>query len=1051
MKRILAVLLCVLMLCGWIRVPAFAAEPHDPDSLTNLYCAQTAKDALTPDQLEELTDLLVTSIEPQAVNLLIDRFPCFREAAEKNELGREIGLYIYYEAGDQDGIGDHEDVAPGAYAYVNGWPAVEDGKNVFRYMIGMDAETFFEPDETGRKVLDLDGHPRIQLDTTLCHELVHALMYDYNRVGMTGWVDLSAYINPSGVLQIDEEDEKLALQIRFPFWFIEGLAGCVGHIWPADLPFFEEYHYDPETQQYLDVCTNDQLCRMYARWDQMRGVGLQRYDLEASSEDNSDGHVDGAVYVSGYMACLYLADLEYRALQGAGAVTFGPGGEVTSISSVKLREGLSEILSRLHRGETLDEVIREISGGLYENTADFEKRFIKGAYNEETRDYAGDPESLSFCVGFLNYMSAVDALDPETHPAGSLLMDDFTSTLPTPLEKDKPAESDFYRFAGQNVPVLSTVPEEAVRDGGVSYSGKDGFETVLKNFREQEGISAPAAGETTPGLQRLSEQLEAAAEVFMILGEDLDDYYSAVPQEGLPRPANKAFPRRFDLREQGLVTPVKEQSPWGICWSFGVMGASESSILSMLGTTAEAWEKQNGEPFDLSERHLVWFSAAYLPETDAYPAGASPFEKSQAGEGFHLVEGAEEPRMDTGGDSIIAVSALGSGIGVVEESLAPYRSNEGTLSPDDDWSLPEEMRFARSYELKDANSLPSPAMRDAENRYVYCEAGTQAIKSELLKGHAVNIAYAADMTRPGETPEGKTYLHFSGEDPVVWAQYTDDQTVPNHAVCIVGWDDRFPASAFGDEHQPPADGAWIVKNSWGEDWGMDGYFYLSYYDKNISDVETYEFLQPEKTGDPEHPEILQYDFMPVRILSSALFEEPVYAANIFPVDRDGTLRDVSVMTGNLNTEVTVSVYRLREDAADPEDGILLARVTELFPYSGYHRIRLPEAPAVKQGERIGITVLESVSVAEGTGYVLVNPCSPGEKAPAELARRYPQGDVTLGRYVVGVVNAGESFVKFPGEAWMDWKDALSAIGNEGDCAFAAFDNLPVKAYLYPAE
>ena len=83
--------------------------------------------------------------------------------------------------------------------------------------------------------------------------------------------------------------------------------------------------------------------------------------------------------------------------------------------------------------------------------------------------------------------------------------------------------------------------------------------------------------------------------------------------------------------------------------------------------------------------------------------------------------------------------------------------------------------------------------------------------------------------------------------------------------------------------------------------------------------------------------------------------------------------------------------------------------------------------------------------------MLVNPCSPGEKAPAELARRHPQGDVTLGRYVVGVVNAGESFVKFPGEAWMDWKDALSAIGNSGDCAFAAFDNLPVKAYLYPAE
>jgi len=496
---------------------------------------------------------------------------------------------------------------------------------------------------------------------------------------------------------------------------------------------------------------------------------------------------------------------------------------------------------------------------------------------------------------------------------------------------------------------------------------------------------------------------------------------------------------------------VKEQSPWGICWSFGAIGASESSILSMLGMTAEEYKEQKGEPFDLSERHLVWFSAAHLPESSDYPAGEYPFDESQAGEGFHLLEGVEEPRMDTGGDSIIAVSVLASGIGAVKERLAPYRSNEGALSPDDDWSLPEQMRFTQSYELKDANSLPTPAMRDAENRYIYCEAGTKAIKSELLKGHAVSIAYVADLARPGDTPEGKTYLHFSGSDPVVYAQYTYDQTVVNHAVCIIGWDDTFPASGFGDEHQPPADGAWIVRNCWGEDWGMDGYFYLSYYDKNISDVETYEYIYPEKTEDTECPEILQYDYMPPRILSSTLFAEPVYAANIFPIDGDGELKYVSAMTGDPNTEVTVSVYRLQEDASDPEDGILLGRVTERFLYSGYHRIRLPDHLVLRQGERIGITVLESVPVSDGIRYAFVNTSSPGEKAPEELARQHPEGDVSLTRYAVGVVNSGESFVKFSGEDWMDWKDALSVIGNGGNRIYAAYDNLPVKGYLYPLE
>jgi hypothetical protein len=407
--------------------------------------------------------------------------------------------------------------------------------------------------------------------------------------------------------------------------------------------------------------------------------------------------------------------------------------------------------------------------------------------------------------------------------------------------------------------------------------------------------------------------------------------------------------------------------------------------------------------------------------------------------------------MGTGGDTIIACSAFASGIGVVKERIAPYRSNEGTLSPDDDWSLPEQMRFTQSYELKDANSLPTPAMRDRENRYVYCDAGTWAIKNELMKGRAVSIAYMAEVFMPGDDPDEPAYLHISGSDPAVYAHYTYDQQVANHAVCVVGWDDAFPASAFGDAHQPPADGAWIVRNSWGADWGMDGYFYLSYYDKSISDVETYAFIQPDQAKNLECLEILQYDYMPVRILSATLFEEPVYAANIFPIDEDGVLKYVSAMTGDLNTEVTVSVYRLREDAADPEDGVLLGRATQRFQFSGYHRVSLPDPLILRQGERIGITVLESVPIPDGTRYALVNTSSPGEKAPEELARRHTEGDVSLSRYVVGVVNPGESFVKLPGEAWIDWKDALSVIGNDGNRIYVAYDNLPIKGYLYPLE
>ena len=53
----------------------------------------------------------------------------------------------------------------------------------------------------------------------------------------------------------------------------------------------------------------------------------------------------------------------------------------------------------------------------------------------------------------------------------------------------------------------------------------------------------------------------------------------------------------------------------------------------------------------------------------------------------------------------------------------------------------------------------------------------------------------------------------------------------NHIVLIVGWDDTYSAKNFATA--PPGDGAWIIKNSYGTEFGEEGYNYVSYYDTKI--------------------------------------------------------------------------------------------------------------------------------------------------------------------------------------------------------------------------
>lgn len=57
-----------------------------------------------------------------------------------------------------------------------------------------------------------------------------------------------------------------------------------------------------------------------------------------------------------------------------------------------------------------------------------------------------------------------------------------------------------------------------------------------------------------------------------------------------------------------------------------------------------------------------------------------------------------------------------------------------------------------------------------------------------------------------------------------------------HSVIIIGWDDTYSKNNFPESNRPNTDGAYLVQNSWGSDWGKGGTFYVSYDDIYVETI-----------------------------------------------------------------------------------------------------------------------------------------------------------------------------------------------------------------------
>lgn len=698
---------------------------------------------------------------------------------------------------------------------------------------------------------------------------------------------------------------------------------------------------------------------------------------------------------------------------------------------------------------------------------------------------------------------------------------------------------------------------------------------------------AKPVAEATPAETAVSEEAAApvakaqgkAEALIAALGEEVPDLikgdgdvmnmYGDEPREV----DFSVLPAAYDLRELGFVGPVRSQGSWGTCWGFAITAAAEISILSELGITYEDFEKMAGQPMDLSEKHLAWFANGALPNVEDYPEGQYPYPEliNQAGEGGYTPaenEGKPNARYSDGGWMAYGTGMYSAGIGPVMESQYPYAANDGTSSTAADWSVPEEGRFQVAVELENSYILPNPALTNEEGEYVYNPYGTYAIKSELLQGRAVTIAYHADQAmdpeaglntmidkiqamginesredlkkvlglintreltaddltdkqlqicfeivvieqngwtleeakaaaaevgpevirnifekldepEAPEAPEvdldalraeaaklGLDYDEFireiresdaAGKDIYIntktYAQYTNTTKAGvSHAVAIVGWDDNYSADNFLEDKRPPADGAWIVRNSWGDDYGIGGYFYLSYYDQTISIPESFDFVVSYKAGTPSKVSMVGMDYMATGSYPTVRSEEAISYGNVFEMDPGvDVLRYISVLCGTGDAEITADVYLMNENAIVPSDGILLDRVVTDLYFGGYYRIPLSHEFRIPEGSRVGVVVTQRSAKGETVEYSLPYCVATTESYMDVYNRLAPDEDHMTEKYNVARVNQGESWVYQNGQ-WYDWADVIADLNDANEKAqYLAYDNLGIKLYAYSME
>lgn len=240
------------------------------------------------------------------------------------------------------------------------------------------------------------------------------------------------------------------------------------------------------------------------------------------------------------------------------------------------------------------------------------------------------------------------------------------------------------------------------------------------------------------------------------------------------------LPEKFDLRDK-IEIKVEDQGQRGTCWTFAALNTVET-YLSLHGY---------GD-YDFSEMHLECMENGFNDATQYF----GTFPENDGGAYEYFISYCEREK------------------GPVLESEIPYYKNN---------------EYGKYYTEADSkmfkNVKPSAYVYEFVNYTINNYEDTDSFYTDVKKHIMKNGALSADINafEINQTEDGiVNYFYPCSEEESI--------ELTNHAVTIIGWDDNYDKNNFSEWNKPKNNGAYIALNSYGESFGDNGIFYISYED-----------------------------------------------------------------------------------------------------------------------------------------------------------------------------------------------------------------------------